>query len=278
MDIELLKTFLEVKNTRHFGQAADNLYITQAAVSARIKQMEEYFGVPLFIRKRNNLQLTSEGERLVTHAETVLLAWSRARQDVALKLEQKDQVGIGSTAGLWNNAYQYKLAGIYQEYPELALRSEVHGPDDLLRMVLERALDVAILFDAPTVPELTVKSAGKLKLVLASTIPNISPRAALKESYVYVDWGTAFNMFHAKRFTEASPSILYTTMASIAESFMDQCPSSAFLPETMVENSAIEALHIVEGPPTFSREINIIYRANSDRLEFIEQLLPLLFI
>ena len=65
MDIELLKTFLEVKNTRHFGKAADNLYLTQAAVSARVKQLEDYFGIKLFIRSRNNIQLTAEGERLV---------------------------------------------------------------------------------------------------------------------------------------------------------------------------------------------------------------------
>ncbi len=278
MDIELLKTFLEVKNTRHFGRAADNLYITQAAVSARIKQMEEYFGVPLFIRKRNNLQLTSEGERLVTHAETMLLAWSRARQDVALKMEQKNQVGIGSTAGLWSNAYQEKLSGIYQSFPELALRSEVYGSDDLLRMVLERALDIAILFDAPAVPELAVKRAGKLKLVLASTISGVSAKNALKENYIYVDWGTAFNMFHARRFNEAAPSILHTTMASIAEAFMTDSPSSAFLPLSMVESSGVENLHVVDGAPTFSREISIIYRANSDRLEFIEQLVPLLHV
>ncbi|MFT7130916.1 MAG: DNA-binding transcriptional LysR family regulator [Gammaproteobacteria bacterium] len=37
MDIELLKTFLEVQNTRRFGRVAENLYIMQAAVSARIK-------------------------------------------------------------------------------------------------------------------------------------------------------------------------------------------------------------------------------------------------
>ncbi len=45
MDIQLLKTFLEVKATRHFGRAAENLYLTQAAVSARIKQLETVLGV-----------------------------------------------------------------------------------------------------------------------------------------------------------------------------------------------------------------------------------------
>ncbi len=276
MDIELLKTFLEVKNTRHFGKAADNLYITQAAVSARVKQMEEYFGVQLFIRKRNNIQLTAEGERLITHAETMLLAWNRARQDVALKTTKKDQLGIGATAGLWNYAYQDKLAAIYRAFPQLSLRSEVHGADDLLRMVMERALDVAILFDAPSMPELTVASAGKLKLVLASTIPEVSAKNALKESYIYVDWGTAFNMFHAKRFSEAAPAILYTTMASIAEAFMRECPSSAFLPQTMVEATTVANMQLVDAAPSFGREVSIIFRSNNERLELIEQLLPIL--
>ena len=71
MDIELLRTFIEVRKTRHFGKAAENLYLTQAAVSARIRQLEQLLGVKLFIRSRNNIQLTSEGERLVSHAQTV---------------------------------------------------------------------------------------------------------------------------------------------------------------------------------------------------------------
>ena len=41
MDIDLLKTFLEVNKTRHFGRAADNLYLTPAAVSARVRQLEQ---------------------------------------------------------------------------------------------------------------------------------------------------------------------------------------------------------------------------------------------
>lgn len=273
MDIDLFKTFLEVRNTRHFGRAADNLYLTQAAVSARIKQMEEHFGVQLFLRKRNNLQLTAEGERLVPHAETMLLAWSRAKQDVGLKTDQTDQLGIGTTADLWNHVFKSKLPSLYQAFPEVALRAEVHSTEHLMRMVLERALDIAIVFDAPGLPDMTVKPAGKLKLVLASTIPSVSARAALRENYVYVDWGTAFNMFHAKRFNEASPAVLYTSMASIAEAFLAGCPSSAFLPQAMVASGAIPHMHAVEGAPSFSREVSIIYRSNNERLGVIEQVI-----
>ena len=126
MDTELLKTFLEVRRTRHFGKAAENLYLTQAAVSARIRQLEEILGVQLFIRNRNNIQLTNEGERLVPHAQTVLLAWSRARQELALETGQLSQVHIGVRYGIWSAALQERLMRLHQDMPGVVLRAEGH--------------------------------------------------------------------------------------------------------------------------------------------------------
>ncbi|HEY5717214.1 MAG TPA: LysR family transcriptional regulator, partial [Motiliproteus sp.] len=48
VDTALLRTFLEVQKTRHFGRAAEQLYLTQSAVSFRIRQLEELLGVKLF--------------------------------------------------------------------------------------------------------------------------------------------------------------------------------------------------------------------------------------
>ena len=276
MDIELLKTFLEVSKTRHFGKAADNLYLTPAAVSARIKQMEDSLGTPLFIRSRNNIQLTAEGDRLISYAETILLSWSRAKQDIALKSEQKNQLAIGSTAGLWNYFFQNKLASIYSHLPDIAIRAVADNPEDLIRKVEERTLDIGILFNSPKTPQLTTVSAGKVKLVLASTRPSVTTKEALTDNYIYVDWGTAFNIFHAKKFSDTAPSILHTDVASIAESFMTNHPSSAYLPESMVELSTVKDLHIIKGAPSFSREVSIIYRSNSERIELIQRTLPLL--
>ena len=60
-----IEDFVEVVRTRHFSKAAENLYITQSAVSFRIRQLEQGLGVNLFIRQRNNIQLTAPGERLL---------------------------------------------------------------------------------------------------------------------------------------------------------------------------------------------------------------------
>ncbi len=75
MDSDLLRTFLAVQRTRHFAQAAEQLYLTPSAVSFRIRQLETELGVSLFHRRRSNIQLTAAGERLVAHAEALLAGW-----------------------------------------------------------------------------------------------------------------------------------------------------------------------------------------------------------
>jgi DNA-binding transcriptional LysR family regulator len=50
VDIDLLKTFIEVNQTRNFARAAEDLYVTSAAVSARVKQLESHLGVHVFVR------------------------------------------------------------------------------------------------------------------------------------------------------------------------------------------------------------------------------------
>lgn len=277
MDIGLLKTFLEVRKMRNFGRAADNLFITQAAVSARIKQLEDYFGAKLFLRQRNNLQLTAEGERLVPHAETILQAWARAKQEVELKLEQRQQLSIGSTAGLWSYAYQDRLAKVAAQMPEVALRTEVHAADELLRLVIERALDLAILYDAPNMPELATKPLEKLKLVLASTIPDATAKSAVQANYIYVDWGTAFNIFHAKRYSESAPAMHYTTNASIAEAMLKNMSASAYLPQNVIAESSIAGLKPVADAPTFNREVFAIYRSGHVDAELITAVVAQLY-
>lgn len=66
-----LEAFLEVARSRHFTQAAKNLGLTQSALSQRILNLEESLSTTLFIRDRAGPRLTSEGEQLLRHAQTL---------------------------------------------------------------------------------------------------------------------------------------------------------------------------------------------------------------
>ena len=270
MDIELLKTFLEVRRTRHFGKAAENLFLTQAAVSARIRQLERVLGVKLFIRSRNNIQLTSEGERLVGHAQTVLLAWSRARQELALDTGQISQVHIGVRTGLWNPILQARIDSLHRENPGLALRTEGHVSDAAVKMLLDRTLDVAISYDPPNLPEFKLREIGTLCLHLYSKSRKASLPSALEDNYVYMDWGSAFARFHARRFGEDVVPVLRTDISESAGAFVRSNGGAVFLPASIAEQSK---LHRVKDAPSYDRKLHAAYRSSSDKLALIEQVL-----
>ena len=256
MDTELLKTFIEVQRTRHFGKAAENLYLTQSAVSFRIRQLEQQLGVNLFSRYRNNIQLTAAGERLLPHAEAMLTALQRAKQDVAVSAEQAVQLSIAATANIWDAFLLQGFISVQHALPGLSWRAESLGREQIARLVLERHLDLAILFDAPKVDEMQIDKLGDIQLLPVTTYSEHTTDSAMQHQYILVDWGTAFDIQHARHFPNLTPPQLRTGSARIALELMQQRGGSAYLPQTMVkpllENGS---LHLISGAPVMQREL-----------------------
>jgi DNA-binding transcriptional LysR family regulator len=82
MEIDQIETFLAVSTFGGFHRAADALRVSQPAVSARIKALEESLGVKLFARSRSGLTLSDAGKTLQPFAEQLLKTASLARQAV----------------------------------------------------------------------------------------------------------------------------------------------------------------------------------------------------
>ena len=133
MDIEFLRTFLEVTRVKHFGKAADNLYLTQSAVSARIRLLEEFIGEPVFIRQRNNLQLTPIGKKLFYYAENIVLLWKRAKQEIAFADDDKNVISVGCTAGLWEIYLNKWLSLLVTSDLPISLDTRILSKDSLIR-------------------------------------------------------------------------------------------------------------------------------------------------
>src|SRR5438309_8286498 len=82
MEIDQLETFIAVATFGGFHRAAETLRLSQPAVSARIKALEESLGSTLFARSRSGLTLTEAGRILRPFAEQLLKTASLARQAV----------------------------------------------------------------------------------------------------------------------------------------------------------------------------------------------------
>lgn len=270
MDTELLRTFLEVNRTRHFGKAADNLFVTQAAVSARIRLLEETTGVPLFTRARNNIQLTAAGQKFLRHAESILNTWNRARHEMAAEDESKFPLTIGSVASLWDMVAHDWTTSLYASLPNILLHAEVSTSTILIQQARESSLDMALVYEAPQVGELSIEEFATIKLVLVSTTPEVSTESATAKNYVYVDWGTAFSISHADAFPDLPTPVMRVDTAWLARSFILDRGGSAYLAYRMIAKDLESGrLHIVEGAPSINRPAYVIYSRSSERTALI---------
>jgi LysR family transcriptional regulator, flagellar master operon regulator len=276
VDTELLKTFLEVCKTRHFGQAAENLYLTQAAVSSRIRQLEIRLGVGLFSRQRNNIKLTTAGERLLPHAQSVLSAWLKAYQEVAVSGLELEQFALAGSPDLWDILLHANLPRIKEVYPQLILRAEMHSQPQMPRQLLEHSIDLALLCDAPKVEELVADKLLELPLVMVSSHPLQELPGLSELGYIAVDWGHAVRSQCNELLAGIVP-VLQTNMARVALQQILQARGAAYLPMAMVADLVAEGrLYIVPQAPKLNRNVFVCYRRDTDKKVWIEKIVGVL--
>ncbi len=273
MDIELLRTFLEVDRTRHFGRAAENLFLTPSAISARIRQLEELIGVPLFVRQHHNLHLTPAGHRLRSHAEAILAAWNRARQEVVLE-EGRDPLTVAGIDSLWDVVLQPWLLDLRRHHPELAIRAEAHSAETLIRKLLDDALDIAFLFDPPQMEELNSETVATLQLILVASRPGLDATAALASDYLMVDWGSAFRIQHQRQHPNSPPPLMHIGPGRIALACLLEQGGSAYLPQSCAAPlMASGQLHPVSDNPAIERPVHALWSRRNNRQAVIRRVL-----
>lgn len=275
MDIELLRTFLELNRNRHFGRTAEALSLTQAAVSSRLKSLEGQLGVLLFERSRREVRLTPEGGRLVRHAERMISAWRVARQDVAAA-GASAQIVIGGSSRLWDVLLQLWLHDLRRNYADLAIIAESQTPDILTRRLIDGTLDVAIMLEPAQLDILHIREVATLEFTLVSTTAGLDAATALESNYVYVDWGLSFALDHRRFFPDAPESQTRVSHAKMALEYLNSVGGSAYLPKRMIASDLdVGLLHEVTDAPVIMRQAFATFPVRSPRLELIELALAL---
>jgi len=276
MKIELLRTFLEVSRTLHFRIASENLFITQSAVSARIKLLEDDLGVLLFDRTQKHLKLTSEGHRLIKHANELLFMWQKTKQDVGMADNYSQQLVIGSIMSIWDIVLQDWLKKIHRNMDDVSLLTNTYSPIELRKSVLSRVIDIAFLFEPPFVEDLITEKVATVPLHLVTTETNSSEEKNDLNNFIMVDYGDSINAQYRRDFQDVTPAKHYMSQPRIALNFLLDAGGSAYLPRQMafeyIENNQ---LFIVEDAPVYSREIFAAYLAKSQKTTIIEQTIQL---
>jgi DNA-binding transcriptional LysR family regulator len=276
MNIVLLRTFLEVSRLRHFGHAAEGLHVTQAAVSARIQQLESTLGTPLFDRSTRDLKLTPAGHRLLRHADSLVAGWRKAQQDVALG-EGATQVSIGGSLRLWDVLLRDWLQQLRRREPHWAIIAESFSTELLTRRLLDGLLDVAIMLEPAQVEFLQITAVNELELVMTTRRAGACSEEVVGDSYVHVDWGAALAMEHARSFPDAPPPLTRVTHARMALDYIVAMGGAAYLPRRMIEEQlAAGLLHVVADAPVYAPKVYAVFPLRSAQTEQLEQCIDLL--
>ncbi|MBT9185056.1 HTH-type transcriptional regulator HdfR [Pectobacterium punjabense] len=267
MDTELLKTFLEVSRTRHFGRAAESLYLTQSAVSFRIRQLETQLGANLFTRHRNNIRLTPAGERLLPYAESLIGTWQIAKKEVA-RSQQHSLLSVGATASLWEVYLTPWLQSLYQQRPLLQLEARIALRHSLVKQLHERQLDLLITTEPPKMEELASQLLGNFSLSLFAAEAH-PPGQELP--YIKLEWGADFHQQETRLLASEQLPVLTTTSAHLTRQLLEITGGCAFLPSHWLQTYI--NLRIVGDNQPVVRPFYAVWLQNSDQQTMIRQLL-----
>lgn len=276
MKIELLTTFLEISRTLHFRLAAEALFITQSAVSARIKLLEDELGVLLFDRSQKHLKLTPEGHRLIKHANDLIFMWQKTKQDVGIAESNSMQLVIGSIMSIWDIALQDWLQKIHRNMDDCSLLTTTYSPAELRKNLLNRVIDIAFLFEPFYVEDLVTEKVATVPLHLVSTEVEDTNNAKNLNNFVMVDYGESVNAQYMRELQDAPAAKHYMNQPIIALNFILDAGGSAYLPRQMTfEYVRKKKLNIVEDATVYSRDIYANYLTKSQKADVIEQAIQL---
>lgn len=144
LDIKV-DTLLAVAECRSFTKAAAVLSLTQPAVSHHISLLEKECGAKLFLRGKNELKLTQEGEIAVMYARRLKALYQKMLTKIQDEQRQASRFRIGITHTAENNTIVEVLARYVNEFPQRSI-TIVTEPIRILYDMLENyELDIAIV-------------------------------------------------------------------------------------------------------------------------------------
>jgi DNA-binding transcriptional LysR family regulator len=228
MQLQQLRYFLAVAETRHFTQAADNLGVAQPTLSKQIHTLEESLGAPLFERIRGAVSLTVAGSALLPLAQRIVADADAARSAVSdiVGLRRGD-VRLGATPSLCSSLVPEVLRTFRAAHPEIQLYVNEGSSQDLIENLRAHTLDLALIVQSAPDDLLETTPVLRESLVVASPLagppPTVFPQIALSE-------------------LEHTPLVMFRAGYDIRGATLEACRMAGFTPKFAVEGGEMDAV------------------------------------
>lgn len=272
MEIDQVETFLAVATFGGFHRAADALRISQPAVSARIRSLEESLGVRLFSRSRGGLVVSDAGRTFKPHAEQLLRVASLARQAVH-ESQPASGTPLQIAAALSISVYFLPdvIKNFQQTHPNVIVSIRPGHSKEVLDMVLgeEAEIGLARSLQHPEVETITLRDDPLLLVAHPRRSPAHTSRANLERvaSWPLIfyergssDWTLTHSLF---RRAGLVPNVaLEVDSIETAKRMVERGLGLAFLPQMAVgrelRSHKMTAIKLLDAEP-LHRSLDVIH-------------------
>ncbi len=188
MTLDQLRIFLAVAENLHFTRAAEELYITQPAVSAAIHSLEQEYGVKLFHRIGRHIEMTEAGVLLQLEARKILYQVALTERGMReLNNLQRGELKLGSSLTIGNYWLPSKISQFKRQYPGIEINCNLANTEEICVGTATGQFDLGLV-EGEVKPalqntlEYEIVGSDRLQIVVGKTHPWFeSPKIYLTE-------------------------------------------------------------------------------------------------
>ena len=178
--IRQMQVFESVARHLSFSRAAEELHLSQPAISLQVKHLEGLAGVPLFEQLKRRLYLTAAGETLLAHVRAVLAAVADAEEAMAALRGRKAgglRLAVVSTAKYFAPPL---LSVFLAGFPGVDLRLAIANREQVLAQLAANEVDLAIMGRPPTDFPVAAVAFAKHPMVMIASPDHVLARRKLR--------------------------------------------------------------------------------------------------
>ncbi len=140
-----IETFLTICKYMNFTKAADELHLTQPAVSSQMKRLEEFYGCQLFVYENKQLTLTQIGKAVYDSMNRMENQEIYLRKQIQFIQTKKRNIRFGATMTIGEFLLADVIADYLKTYPDSSIQMEVTNTKNLLNKLDNAELDFAFI-------------------------------------------------------------------------------------------------------------------------------------
>ena len=227
MERELIDTFVTVSVMQNISKAARAMYVTQATVSHRLKELEQRLGTNLIVRSKGakRTELTSAGMSFLPIARK----WLQLDHELEnFKYEKEHlEISIGSVNSVNNYFFNEFFRELKQDKITWHLQVKTLHTLEIYEQVRLNLIDIGFPLSRFIIPNLHVQKIHEENLMVVTQNPDyhkkmLRPSDLDIEQQIFFNWGEEYRRWHNKYFPYSYPPKFSVDSAKIALDWLDE--------------------------------------------------------